>query len=64
MKDLVLHYENIIQQLKNNKALELSLAHENIQKLNQNLREKQQEVLEILERFSPLMEWKINPSSL
>ncbi len=42
MKDLVLHYENIIQQLKNNKALELNLVHENIQKLNQSLREKQQ----------------------
>ena len=64
MKDLVLHYQNIIQQLKNKKNLELNLANQTIQKLNQGLRQKQQEVLEILERFSPLMEYKLNPASI
>jgi hypothetical protein len=64
LKELVIHYENIIQELKNNKILELDMLNQTIEKLNQNLKEKEQEVLEILERFSPLMEYKINPISI
>ncbi len=42
----------------------MNVANGTIQKLNQSLREKQQELLEILERFSPLMEYKLNPVSI
>lgn len=42
MKDLVLHYESVIQELKSNKTFEMNVANTTIQKLNQNLREKQQ----------------------
>jgi short-subunit dehydrogenase involved in D-alanine esterification of teichoic acids len=64
IKELIIHYESVIQELKNNKTLEMSLAAQTIEKLNQSLREKQQEVLDILERFSPLMEYKMNESSI
>jgi hypothetical protein len=42
MKELVIHYENIILELKNNKALELDTLNKTNEKLNQSLREKQQ----------------------
>lgn len=42
MKELVLHYEEIILGLKKNKETELSLANDKIEKLNQSVREKQQ----------------------
>ena len=43
---------------------ELEMANETIAKLKSNLQEKQQEVLEVLSRFSPLMEFKLNQPSL
>ena len=42
----------------------MGILNNKIDKLNESLRSKQQEVLEILQRFSPLMEYKLNEGSL
>ena len=48
MKELVIHYEEKIQELKRHNEIEDRLSQDKISKLNQTLREKQQEVLELL----------------
>ena len=45
MKELIIHYEQQLDELKKNKILELQLANDKIEKLNLSLRNKQQEVL-------------------
>ena len=64
IKNLVFHYETMIEGIKRNKVTELEMANDTINKLKNNLQEKQQEVLEVLSRFSPLMEFKLNQPSL
>ena len=45
IKELVLHYEQIVQDLKKDKEIEMGILNNKIDKLNESLREKQQEVL-------------------
>jgi hypothetical protein len=53
------HYESLIEELKRNKMTELSISNNKIEALKQSLNEKQQEILDLLNRFSPLMEFKM-----
>lgn len=55
-----MHYESLIEELKRNKVTELSIANNKIESLKQSLNEKQQEILDLLNRFSPLMEYKMS----
>lgn len=54
----------MIEELKKNKADELQIASRKIEGLKLNLEQKQQELLETLNRFSPLMELKVNRASI
>ena len=51
-----MHYESMIEELKKNKANELSIASQKIDTLKYNLNQKQQELIEALQRFEPLLE--------
>jgi hypothetical protein len=54
----------MIEELKRNKADELSIASKKIEGLKFNLEQKQQELIEMLNRFTPLMELKVNRPSI
>ena len=47
-----------------NKENEMSLAEDKIKQLKDSLDQKQQEVIELLNKFSPLMELKVNPNNI
>ena len=64
MKEIVVHYESLIEELKRNKMTELSISNNKIESLKQSLNEKQQEILDLLNRFSPLMEYKIHQEDI
>lgn len=50
----------MIEELKRNKITELMIANNRIESLKLSLNEKQQEMLDLLNRFEPLMEYKMN----
>jgi hypothetical protein len=52
---LVVHYDAIIEGMKKSHETELELLRHKITGLSKNLDEKQQETLDILTRFSPLV---------
>ena len=54
----------MIDELKKNKENEVSLAEDKIKQLKDSLDQKQQEVIELLNKFSPLMELKVNPNNI
>ena len=54
----------MIEELKLNKENEMSLAEDKIKQLKDSLDQKQQEVIELLNKFSPLMELKVNPNNI
>ncbi len=60
IKELILHYESMIDELKKNKADELELANGKIDTLREALLQKQQETEQILAKFTPLMDLHIN----
>lgn len=60
IKELILHYEAMIEELKKNKADELELANGKIDTLKEALLQKQRETEEILAKFSPLMQMHVN----
>jgi hypothetical protein len=60
IKELILHYEAMIDELKKNKADELELANGKIDTLREALLQKQQEVEQILAKYAPLMDVHIN----
>ena len=60
IKELILHYESMIEELKKNKANELSIASQKIDTLKYNLNQKQEELVEALNRFEPLLELQRN----
>jgi hypothetical protein len=64
MKEIIVHYESLIEELKRNKMTELSISNNKIESLKQSLNEKQQEILDLLNRFSPLMEYKIHKEEI
>jgi len=57
---LILHYESMIDELKKNKADELELANGKIDTLREALLQKQQDIEQILAKFTPLMDLHIN----
>lgn len=57
---MILHYESMIDEMKKNKADELELANGKIDTLREALLQKQQEIEQILTKFSPLMDLHIN----
>lgn len=64
IKELILHYESMIEELKKNKSDEVFLASKKIEGLKLNLEQKQQELIETLNRFSPLMELQVNRADI
>ena len=42
MKEIIVHYESLIEELKRNKMTELSISNNKIESLKQSLNEKQQ----------------------
>ena len=50
----------MIEELKKNKANELSIASQKIDTLKYNLNQKQEELVEALNRFEPLLELQRN----
>jgi hypothetical protein len=42
LKEIIIHYESIIEELKRNKITELTIANNKIESLKQSLNEKQQ----------------------
>lgn len=57
---MILHYESMIDELKKNKADELELANGKIDTLREALLQKQQDIEQILAKFTPLMDLHIN----
>lgn len=51
----VYHYDTLIEELKKSHASEIELMRHKLDKTSQSLEEKQQELLDILTRFSPLV---------
>jgi hypothetical protein len=64
IKELILHYESMIEELKKNKANELSLASQKIDTLKYNLEQKNHELVEALNRFEPLLQLQKNRPSI
>ena len=64
IKELILHYESMIEELKKNKSNELSLASQKIETLKFHLDQKQRELIETLSRFETLLELQTNRSSI
>jgi hypothetical protein len=51
----VYHYDNLIEELRRNHEAEVELLRINEKKCRGRLKEKEQEVVDILVRFSPLV---------
>lgn len=64
IKELIMHYETMIDELKKSKANELSIASQKIDTLKFNLEQKQQELIEALTRFEPLLELQVNRGNI
>jgi hypothetical protein len=54
----------MIEELKKNKLNEIELANQKIESLKATLDQKQHEIIELLNRFSPLVELQLNRPSI
>jgi hypothetical protein len=64
IKELIMHYESMIDEIKKSKSNELSIASQKIDTLKFNLEQKQQELIEALNRFEPLLQLQVNRGSI